>query len=74
MKYNLRIGKTRYTGKTLAECVDIIAARYNEVNANCIIPAAWIITEIITITENVRRLTYHGHDEKVFVSVNRREA
>lgn len=71
MKYNLRVGKSRYTSKTIAECVDIIAIKYNEVAANCITPAAWIISEVVTMPENVSRLAYHGNNQKVFISINK---
>ena len=72
MRYNLKIGKSRYTNKTLAECIDIIAIRYTEVNTNCITPAAWILTEIIIMPESVDRVTYHDKNGKVFISINRK--
>jgi hypothetical protein len=71
MRYNLKIGKSRYANKTLASCIDIIAARYTEINAKCITPAAWILFEIINMPDNALRLAYHDKNEKVFISINR---
>lgn len=73
MRYNLRIGNSRYTNKTLAGCIDIIAARYTEINTECITPAAWILAEIVTMRDDVQRITYHGQNGKVFVSINKGE-
>ena len=71
MRYNLKIGKSRYCNKTLAGCIDVIAARYTEINAACITPAAWILAEIASMPGDVLRLAYHDQTGKVFVSINR---
>jgi hypothetical protein len=34
-------------------------------------PAAWIISEVATMPENVSRLAYHGNNQKVFISINK---
>ncbi len=73
MLYNLRIDKTRYTGKSHAECVKIIISRHNEIAAACLVPAAFIRADIISMTADVQRLAYYGHDGKVFVSINKME-
>jgi hypothetical protein len=73
MRYNLKIGKSRYANKTLADCIDVIAARYTEINAECITPAAWILFEIINLPADVSRLGYHGKSGKIFISINREE-
>lgn len=71
MRYNLKIGKSRYTNKTLAGCIDIIAVRYTEINAACITPAAWILVEIASMPADVLRLAYHDQNGKVFISINK---
>lgn len=73
MHYNLKIGKSRYASKKLADCIDIIAARYTEINAACITPAAWILFEIINLPNDVSRLAYHDKNGKVYFSINREE-
>lgn len=73
MHYNLKIGKSRYTNKALADCIDIIAARYTEINAECLTPAAWILFELARMPENVLRQAYHDKNGKIFISINRRE-
>ena len=72
MKYNLKIGKSRYANKNLADCIDIIAARYTEISAACLTPPSWILFEIVNMPANVLRLAYHDKNEKVFISINRR--
>ena len=73
MRYNLKIGKSRYASKTLADCIDVIAARYTEINAACITPAAWILFEIANLSDDVSRLAYCDKSGKQFISINRRE-
>ena len=73
MCYNLKIGKSRYASKTLADCIDVIAARYTEINAACITPAAWILFEVVHLPANVSRAAYHDKNGKIFISINRRE-
>lgn len=72
MYYNLKIGKTRYSNKTLADCIDVIAIRYMEIATTCITPAAWILAEIAALPSDVLRLAYHDKNGKVFVSINRK--
>ena len=71
MRYNLRIEKSRYTGKTIAECCDIIAARADKINAACRMPAGNIILELRSLDKTYRRAAYYGNNGKVFVSINR---
>jgi hypothetical protein len=71
MRYNLKIGKSRYSGKTIADCIDILAIRYTEISAACITPAAWILAEIASMHDDVRRLAYYDNTGKVFISINK---
>lgn len=73
MRYNLKIGNSRYINKKLADCIDIIAARYTEINTACTTPAAWILFEIVHLPANVSRAAYHDKNGKIFISINRRE-
>lgn len=70
MLYNLRIGKTRYTGKTLEECRAIIAARLADINRVCMTRADVIRLDLATGADLIR-LAYYGRDGKMYVSVNR---
>lgn len=72
MYYNLKIGKTRYASKTLADCIDVIAIRYMEIASTCITPAAWILAEIAGLSGDVSRLAYYDKNGKVFISINRK--
>lgn len=72
MRYNLKIGKSRWTGKTIAECCDIIAAHYSEINAENITPADTVLLDIKYISPDCCRMAYYSHLGKVFISINRR--
>lgn len=71
MLYNLRIGKTRYAGKTIAECCDIIAVRRDKINAENRTPADVILFDVRNMGGKYRRMAYFGHNGKVFISINR---
>lgn len=71
--YNLKIGKSRWTGKTIAECCDIIAAHYSEINAENVTPAGSVLLDIRCMSGEYKRLAYFNHYGKVFISINRRE-
>lgn len=73
MLYNLRIDKTRYTGKTLQECVAILAAKENLIDGRARMPAAGILADVARIKPNLLRSVYFGHDGKVFISINRKK-
>jgi hypothetical protein len=73
MLYNLRIGKTRFPGKTIAECCDIIAARSEKINAANRTMADVVLFDIRNMGGKYRRMAYFGNDGKVFISINRRE-
>ena len=71
MLYNLRIEKSRFTGKTIAECCDIITARADQINAANLTPADVIIFDLRNMGGKYRRMAYFGRDGKVFISINR---
>jgi hypothetical protein len=73
MLYNLRIGKSRFTGKTIAECCDIIAARCDSINTYNRTSADVILFELCNLKNTYRRIAYYGHDGKVFISINRKK-
>lgn len=73
MLYNLRIGKSRFAGKSITECCDIIAARAGEINALSRCKADHILFELRGISETYYRIVYYGHDGKIYISINRRE-
>ena len=73
MLYNLRIDKTRYTGKTLQECAAILAAKKDQIDGRARMPAAGILADVATLKSNLRRSVYFGHDGKVFISINRKK-
>lgn len=72
MLYNLRIGKSRFTGKTIMECCNIIASREDKINAGCRTDASVILFEIRTMDKSYIRHAFYGTDGKIFVSINRR--
>ena len=72
MLYNLRIDKSRWTGKTIAECYDIIAARCDKINAATLTPADVILFDVRNMTGKYSRMAYFGRNGKVFVSINRK--
>ena len=72
MLYNLRIGKTRYAGKTMVECCDIIAARRDTINENNRMAADNILLELHSLNGIYRRIVYFGNNGKVFVSINKK--
>lgn len=74
MLYNLRIGKSRWTGKTISECCNIIAAHYSEINAENVTPADNVLLDIRNMSGEYKRFAYFNHYGKVFISINRREA
>lgn len=71
MLYNLRIGKSRYTRKTPAECCDIIAARCDKINAENRTPADRVLYDVRNMDGKYRRMAYYGHDGKIFLSINK---
>lgn len=73
MLYNLRIGKTRFSGKTIAECRDIIAAHAEKINAENRTMADVVLFDMRNMGGRYRRMAYFGRDGKVFISINRRE-
>ena len=73
MLYNLRIGKSRWTGKTIAECCDIIAAHYSKINAENVTPADTVLFDIRNMGGKYKRFAYFNHYGKVFISINRRK-
>jgi hypothetical protein len=73
MLYNLRIGKSRFPGKTIAECLDIIAAHAEKINVENRTKADVILFDVRNMSGKYRRMAYFGHDGKVFVSINRRK-
>lgn len=73
MLYNLRIDKTRYTGKTIAQCCDIIAARADQINAANLTPADVVLFDVRNMSGKYRRIAYFDQYGKVFISINRRE-
>lgn len=73
MLYNLRIEKSRWSGKTIAECCDIIANHYTKINAENITPADDVLFDVRNLSSDYKRLAYFNHYGKVFISINRRE-
>lgn len=73
MLYNLRIGKSRFPGKTVSECCDIIAARAEKINAENRTMADVVLFDMRNMEGKYRRMAYFGRDGKVFISINRRE-
>jgi hypothetical protein len=73
MLYNLRIGKSRFSGKTILECCDIIAANAEKINAENRTMADIVIFDVRNMNEKYRRMAYFGNDGKVFISINRRK-
>ena len=71
MLYNLRIGKSHWTGKTIAECCDIIAAHYNKINAANVIPAENVLLDVESMSGDCVKMAYFNHFGKVFISINR---
>lgn len=73
MLYNIRIDKTRYTGKTIAQCCDIIAARADQINAAILTPADVVLFDVRNMGGKYRRMAYFDHCGKVYISINRRK-
>jgi hypothetical protein len=73
MLYNLRIGKSRFTGKTIAECCDIIAARADQINAANLTPADVVLFDVRNMSGKYRRMAYFDLYGKVFISINRKK-
>jgi hypothetical protein len=71
MLYNLRINKSRFTGKTIAECCDIIAAHADQINAVNLTPIDRVLFDIRNMNAKYRRMCYFDNTGKVFVSINR---
>lgn len=71
MLYNLRIGKSRFTDKTLAECCDIIAARSDKINAANRTLADVVLYDVRNMGGKYSRMAYYGHDGKIFISINK---
>ena len=74
MLYNLRIGKSRFSGKTIVECCEIIAANAEKINADNRVMSDVVLFDVRNMEEKYRRMAYFGHNGKVFVSINRRKA
>lgn len=72
MLYNLRIGTTRYTEKTMEECINIIRSKYDKITAAGIVPANLIRDRLITMNQDILKLKYYDNTGKVYLSINRR--
>lgn len=71
MLYNLRIGRTRYTGKTMEECINIIRQKHDRITAAGIVPAEFIRARLITMEPDIITLKYFDTTGKVYLSINR---